>query len=106
MPLCNLEQHLPAGGIKGDFAVIPTAEGLVRVGQVEAQRFQCLFLLRSDLTVLVFAVEHMTLVDVRSAFIQMQCPVQHMNVVAKLGLELINKLCDEIEQVLCGSVFI
>ena len=48
----------------------------------------------------------MTLVDVRSAFIQMQCLIQHMNVVAKLGLELINKLCDEIQQVLCGGVFI
>ena len=36
MPFCNLEQHLPAGGIKGDFAVVPAAEGLVRVGQPEA----------------------------------------------------------------------
>ena len=106
MPLGNLKQHFSAGGIKGDLAVVAAAEGLVRVGQVEAQRFQCLFLLRCHLAVLVLAIEHMTLVDVRSAFIQMQCPVQHMNVVAKLGLELINKLCDEIQQVLCGGVFI
>ena len=29
-----------------------------------------------------------------------------MNVFTKLGLELLNELCDEMEQVLCGSVFI
>ena len=36
----------------------------------------------------------------------MQCPVQHMNVFAILGFELLNELCDEVEQVLCGGVFI
>ena len=40
------------------------------------------------------------------AFVQMQCPVQHMNVFAILGFELLNELCDEIEQILCGGVFI
>lgn len=48
----------------------------------------------------------MALMDVGRAFVQMQCPVQHMNVFTKLGLELLNELGDEIEQVLCGSVFI
>ena len=48
----------------------------------------------------------MTLVDVGCAFVQMQRPVQHMNVVAILGLELLDELGDEIEQVLCGSVFV
>ena len=48
----------------------------------------------------------MTLVDMRCAFVQMQRPVQHMNVVAKLGLELVNELRDDVQQVLCGSVFI
>ena len=32
--------------------------------------------------------------------------VQHMNVVAKLCLELLDELGDDIQQVLCGSVFI
>ena len=36
----------------------------------------------------------------------MQCPVQHMNVVAILGLELLDELCDDAQQVLCRSVFI
>ncbi len=48
----------------------------------------------------------MTLMDVGCAFVQMQCPVQHMNVVAILGLELLDELCDDAQQVLCRSVFI
>ena len=48
----------------------------------------------------------MTLMDVGRAFIQMQRPVQHMNVFAKLDLELLNELGDDVQQVLCRSVFI
>ena len=106
MPLGNLKQHFPTGGIKGDLAIVAAAEGLSRVGQVKAQCFQRLFLLGSYLAVLVLAVEHMTLVDVGRTFVQMQCPVQHMNVFAKLGLELLNELGDDIQQVLCRSVFV
>ena len=48
----------------------------------------------------------MTLMDVGCAFVQMQCPVQHMNVFAKLGLEVLNELGDDVQQVLCRSVVI
>ena len=48
----------------------------------------------------------MTLMDMRCALIQMQCPVQHMNVFAILGFELLNELGDDVQQVLCRSVFI
>ena len=48
----------------------------------------------------------MAFVDVGCAFVQMQRPVQHMNVVAKLGLELVNELRDDVQQVLCRSVFV
>ena len=48
----------------------------------------------------------MTLVDVGCAFVQMQCPVQHMNMVAILGFELLDELCDDTQQILCRSVFI
>ena len=48
----------------------------------------------------------MTLVDVGCAFVQMQCPVQHMDVFAKLCLELLDELGDDVQQVPCGSVFI
>ena len=106
MPLGNLKQHFSAGGIKGDLAVVAAAEGLVRVGQLEAQCFQCLFLLGSHLAVLVLTVEHMALVDVGRAFIQMQRPVQHMNMVAEFSLELFDELGDDVQQILRRSVFI
>ena len=48
----------------------------------------------------------MTLMDVGCAFVQMQCPVQHMNMVAILGFELLDELGDDVQQVLCRSVFI
>ena len=48
----------------------------------------------------------MTLMDMGCALIQMQCPVQHMNMVAILGFELLDELCDDVQQILCGSVFI
>ena len=48
----------------------------------------------------------MTLVNVGCAFIQMQRPVQHMNMVAEFSLELLNELGDDVQQVLCRSVFI
>ena len=106
MPLGNLEQHLPTGGIESDLAVVAAADGLVRVRQFKPQRFQRLFLLGSYLAIPVLTVEHMTLVDVRSTFVQMQRPVQHMNMVAILGLELLDELGDDVQQFLCRSVFI
>ena len=44
--------------------------------------------------------------DMRCAFIQMQRPVQHMNVFAEFSLKLLNELGDDVQQVLCRSVFI
>ena len=48
----------------------------------------------------------MTLVDVGRTFVQMQRPVQYMNVFAKLGLERFDELRDDVQQVLCRSVFV
>jgi len=106
VPLSNLKQHFPTGSIESNLAVVAAAERLVRVRRVEAKRLQCLFLLGSHLAVLVLAVEHMTLVDVGCAFVQMQCPVQYMNMVSEPCLELVNELGDDVQQILCGSVFI
>ena len=44
--------------------------------------------------------------DVGRAFVQMQRPVQYMNVFAEFSLKLLNELCDDAQQVLCRSVFI
>ena len=48
----------------------------------------------------------MTLVDVGCAFVQMQCPVQYMNVVAILGFERLDELGDDVQQILRRSVFV
>ena len=48
----------------------------------------------------------MAFMDVGCTFIQMQCPVQYMNVVAILGFELLDELGDDVQQILCRSVFI
>ena len=42
----------------------------------------------------------------KSTFIQMQHPVQHMNMVAEFSLEFLNELGNDVQQVLCRSVFI
>ena len=39
-------------------------------------------------------------------FVQMQRPVQHMNVFAILGFELLNELGNDVQQVLCRGVFV
>ena len=104
MPLCNLKQHLSTGGIKGDLAIVAAAEGLVRVGQLEAQCFQCLFLLRSNLAILIFTVKHMAFVDVRSPLIQMQGPIQNVNVFAETLMELIHKFCGDLKKFFGRSV--
>ena len=36
----------------------------------------------------------------------MQCPIQNVNMIAKLCFELLDELGDDVQQVLCGSVFI
>ena len=106
VPLGDLEQHLSTGGIKGDFAVVPAAEGLVRVGQFKAQCFQRLFLLRSDLAVLVFAVEHMAFMDVGCTFIQMQCPVQQVHMSTKPFMKFSNELRYHQNQIFHRCVFV
>ena len=63
-------------------------------------------MLGRNLAVLVLTVGHMALVDVGCAFVQMQRPVQHMNVFAILGLELLDELGDDVQQVLCRGVFV
>ena len=55
---------------------------------------------------LVLAVEHMALVDVRRTFVQMQCPVQYMNMVSEPRLELLNKLRHDRQKNFARSVFV
>ena len=72
-------------------------KGLVWFWQFKTQCFQCLFLLRSNLSILIFTVKHMAFVDVRRTFIQMQGPIQNVNVFAETLMELIHKFCGDLK---------
>ena len=104
MAFGNLEQHRAAGGIKSDLAVIITSKRLVRLWQFKAKCFQCLFLLGCDFTILVLAVKHMAFMDVRRSLIQMQSPIQNVNVLAETLVELVHKLCGDLKEFFRGSV--
>ncbi|MFR1478986.1 MAG: hypothetical protein ACLSB9_26430 [Hydrogeniiclostridium mannosilyticum] len=65
---------------------------------VQSQVLQCLFLLGCDFAILVLTVEHMTFVDVRRSLIQMQGPIQNVNVLAKTLVELIHKFRSDLKK--------
>ena len=104
MAFGNLKQHRAAGCIKCDLAVVVASKGLVWFWQFKTQCFQCLFLLRSNLSILVFTVKHMAFVDVRRTFIQMQGPIQNVNVFAETLMELIHKFCGDLKKFFGRSV--
>ena len=70
--LTDIEKYGSAGGIESHFPVVQFTRLLVRIRKIEPQSFQCFFLLRGHLTIAVFTVEHMALMDVWSRFVQMQ----------------------------------
>lgn len=104
MALGNLKQHRAAGCIKCDLAVVVASKGLVWFWQFKTQCFQCLFLLRSNLAILVFTVKHMAFVDVRSPLIQMQGPILNVNVFAETLMELVHKFCGDLKKFFGRSV--
>ena len=82
-------EAIPVDVALGSFRVnVLTVGKAVSYTHLDVYKRQPLFLLGCYLAILVLAVEHMTFVDMGCAFIQMQRPVQHMNVFAKLGLEM------------------
>ena len=99
-----LEQHRAAGRIERDFAIVIAAKGLIWLRQFKAKCFQCLFLLGCNFTIFVLTVKHMTFVDVRGSLIQMQSPIQNVNVLAETLMELIHKFCGDLKKFFWGSV--
>lgn len=51
-----------------------------------------------------FTVKHMAFVDVRRTFIQMQGPIQNVNVFAETLMELIHKFCGDLKKFFGRSV--
>ena len=79
----DCEQKITAQMIEGHLSVIGSAGLLRRVRQRDAQGFQRLFLLGFPFAVAVFDIEHLPGVDVGTGLVQMQRPVQHMDVGAE-----------------------
>ena len=100
----NLKQHRAAGCIECNLTIVVATKGLVWFWQFKTQCFQCLFLLRSNLSILIFTVKHMAFVDVRRTFIQMQGPIQNVNVFAETLMELIHKFCGDLKKFFGRSV--
>ena len=80
--------------IKSLFTIIVFALGLTRIRQFNPQFLQCFFLLGTQLPIPVFAVKHMALMDVGCALIQMQRPVQNVDMGTKSPFKLLVKFAD------------
>ena len=79
----DCEQKITAQMIEGHLSVIGSAGLLRRVRQRDAQGFQRLFLLGFPFAVAVFDIEHLPGVNMGTGLVQMQRPVQHMDVGAE-----------------------
>ena len=96
----DVQKKGTAHAVKGDLSVVESAGFLVGLRQWNTQRFQRLFLLGLTLAVAVFNVEHLPGVDVRAGFVEVQRPVQHMNVLAEAFLDGGYKLLNDFGQYL------
>ena len=72
MLLADIEKNGAAGGIESHFSVVQLARLLVRIRKIEPQSFESFFLLRRDLSITVFTIEDVPLMDVRSGLVQVQ----------------------------------
>ena len=90
----DVKEHRPAYCIKSLFSVVVFALGFTRIRQFKAQFLQRLFLLGAQLPIPVFAVKHMALMDVGRTLIQMQRPVQNVDMGTKAPFKLLVKFAD------------
>ena len=90
----DVKEQRAAYCIKGLFSIVVFALGLTRIRQFKAQFLQRLFLLGTQLPIPVFAVKHMALMDVGRTLIQMQRPVQNVDMGTKAPFKLLVKFAD------------
>ena len=92
MPSGDVKQDCPADRIKGLLAVVVPAFGLLRVGERDAQFLQRLFLLGAQLPVAVLTVKDVPLMDVGRPLVQMERPVQDVDMGTEAALKFLIKL--------------
>ena len=90
----DVKEHRPTNCIKGLLAVVVFTLGLIRIRQFKPQFLQRLFLLGTQLPIPVFTVKHMAFMDVGRTLIQMQRPVQNVDMRTKAPLKLLVKFAD------------
>ncbi len=73
---------------------------LVRIRERNAQFLQCFFLLGAQLPIAVLTVKHMALMDMGRTLIQMERPVQDVDMGTEPALEFLIKLVDDTKAVL------
>ena len=71
---------------------------LVRVRERDAQFLQCLLLLGAQFPVAVLAVKHMALMDVGRPLVQMERPVQDVDMGTEAALEFLIELVDDTKE--------
>ena len=94
MLTADVKKNRAAYCIKSLFTIIVFALGLTRIRQFNPQFPQRLFLLGTQLPIPVFTVKHMALMDVGCALIQMQRPVQNVDMGTKSPFKLLVKFAD------------
>lgn len=95
MLAADVKEQRPAYCIKGLFSIVVFALGLTRIRQFKAQFLQRLFLLGTQLSIPAFTVKHMAFMDVGRALIQMQRPVQNVDMRTKAPFKLLVKFADD-----------
>ena len=83
MLLRNLKQQFPTDCIKSLFPVIVFSFWLIWMGKRYPQFLQRFFLLGTQLSILIFCIKHMALLNMGSSLIHVQRPVQNVNMRAK-----------------------
>ena len=94
MLLGNLKKQFPANRVKGLLTVVVSAFGLVRLRTLNTQGLQRLILLGAKLAVLILTVKNVPLMDMGSTLVQMECPIQNVNVSAEAFFKFLIKLAD------------
>ena len=95
MPSGDVKQDRPADRIKGLLAVVVPAFGLLRVGERDAKFFQRLFLLGGQFPIAVLTVKDVPLMDVGRPLVQMERPVQDVDMGTEAALKFLIKLIDD-----------
>jgi hypothetical protein len=103
MPFANIKQNAPADRIENHLSVVGAPLLFLRVRQFKSKGLQSLFLLRLHLAITVHIVEHVPLMDMGCGLVQMERPINDVDVFTETALQLHHKFPDNFQQHLRGN---